>query len=435
MKSTILNKVNYVFLLSFVSISFAFCQTVNIESLKNKIVNLGEVVEGNDDFSSFKPLDSLLKDVEIVMLGEQSHGEGTVYETKIKLIKYLHQNLGFDILAFESGFYDCKKAWDLIKDGKDVRTTLGESVTGIWSTTKQFIPLSNYIEKTLKSKNKLKVLGFDSQFTGRLSERHYTNDLAGYFETIGHTISKDENWNRLEFNLQMSSIEEFKKIKKKSVIQDTLYLNKLIGKIKTTESTPIAKFWINSIKSAKCYLSDMVLKTNFRDQQMASNLMEIKKAHPDRKIICWGATSHFLYNSEEIEGKGFILKTLLGDYYKTTPMMGNYIKDILKDKVYTIGFTAFEGEYGYMSRKKIKKGKTNSVEYLLSKSNKNNFLLDLKNLDFSNYYSRPLGNYYMTNNIAHVMDAVIFNRNMSPSVMDRNFLLKIYPENKWIKPE
>jgi hypothetical protein len=41
----------------------------------------------------------------------------------------------------------------------------------------------------------------------------------------------------------------------------------------------------------------------------------------------------------------------------------------------------------------------------------------------------------MKNNISNVMDAVIFNRNMELSLLDRNFFLKIYPENKHIKPE
>ena len=39
------------------------------------------------------------------------------------------------------------------------------------------------------------------------------------------------------------------------------------------------------------------------------------------------------------------------------------------------------------------------------------------------------------NNIANVMDAVIFNRNMKRPRLDRNFFLKMNPENKWIKPE
>jgi len=41
----------------------------------------------------------------------------------------------------------------------------------------------------------------------------------------------------------------------------------------------------------------------------------------------------------------------------------------------------------------------------------------------------------MKNNISNVMDGVIFNRNMERSRLDRNFFLKIFPENKWIKPE
>ena len=51
-------------------------------------MNLGEVHDGNENFDRFSDLNLILKGVEIVMLGEQSHGEATVYDTKIKLIKY-----------------------------------------------------------------------------------------------------------------------------------------------------------------------------------------------------------------------------------------------------------------------------------------------------------------------------------------------------------
>ena len=37
--------------------------------------------------------------------------------------------------------------------------------------------------------------------------------------------------------------------------------------------------------------------------------------------------------------------------------------------------------------------------------------------------------------INRVMDAVIFNRKMTSPTLDRNFFLKINPENKYIKPE
>jgi hypothetical protein len=116
-------------------------------------------------------------------------------------------------------------------------------------------------------------------------------------------------------------------------------------------------------------------------------------------------------------------------------MMGQYLKEKYKSKVYTIGFTAYQGFYGLRSRKKIKIPKEGTLEYLLGKTKYNNCLLPFDNFNFDNYISRPLGNYYMKNNISNVMDAVIFNRNMEQSLLDRNFFLEVYPENKWIKPE
>lgn len=92
-------------LLSFANWSIA--QTISYESIKHAVINIGEVHNGNENFEDFSNLKLLLENVEIVMLGEQSHGEGTAYDTKIKLIKYLHQELGFDMLAFESGIFDC----------------------------------------------------------------------------------------------------------------------------------------------------------------------------------------------------------------------------------------------------------------------------------------------------------------------------------------
>ena len=61
-------------------------------------------------------LKEVLKDKRIVLLGEQSHGDGATFEAKVRLIKFLHQELGFTILSFESGLYDNFKAFDRVRD-------------------------------------------------------------------------------------------------------------------------------------------------------------------------------------------------------------------------------------------------------------------------------------------------------------------------------
>lgn len=39
-----------------------------------------------------------------MLLGEASHGVAESNWAKVRLIKFLHQQLGFDVVAFESSF-------------------------------------------------------------------------------------------------------------------------------------------------------------------------------------------------------------------------------------------------------------------------------------------------------------------------------------------
>jgi erythromycin esterase len=79
--------------------------------LGDHALRLESIDPGHVDFSDLEGLKPILPGVQVVMLGEPSHGDGTTFSAKIRLIKFLHQEMGFDVLAFESGFYDCRNAW------------------------------------------------------------------------------------------------------------------------------------------------------------------------------------------------------------------------------------------------------------------------------------------------------------------------------------
>lgn len=420
-------------------------------SIKDKIINLGniactckndtsdyksvlyrEVQRGirsiplDEDFTSFFPLKELLKDAEIVLLGEQSHQEGATFLTKVKLVKYLHQELGFDLLVFESGFYDCKKAWELIEEGEDVRIALSKSIFPVWSYTKEFETMTEYIEQSLDTDTPLIALGFDSQFANELSKEYYIEDLTKFLTTIDSTLIETERWKH--FTESMKRIMSYdRKIKKETLALDTTYIGTLISSI--PPQAPNASYWIQTLKSAKVQLSDYKLGTDDRDEQMANNLSWIKEKYPDKKIICWGATSHFLYNSKEVRMKSFIIQTLAGFYYKNHFMMGYYLKEKYGALVYNIGFTTYEGRIGLFNKRKIKAAKEGTLEHLLNQSDCDNFLLPLEGLSFAQCPSRPLGNYYSKNDIANQMDAVIFNRIMFPPWYDASFHIKMKPDS------
>jgi hypothetical protein len=58
-------------------------------------------------YEDLKFLDDRLSGVRLVQLGESGHGVREFSQAKIRLIKYLHEHLGFDVIAFESGLYEC----------------------------------------------------------------------------------------------------------------------------------------------------------------------------------------------------------------------------------------------------------------------------------------------------------------------------------------
>lgn len=424
-------KITILFLIT----NWAKAQVADDKMIQHSIVNLGAVHNSDKDFTDFSKLKPILEGVNIVMLGEQSHGEATAYDTKIKLIKYLHQELGFDLLVFESDFYACSKAWQMIENGENVRDAMGRSIFEIWSTTKDLIPLANYLETTKNSDKPLKLLGFDNKLTGKYSATYFIDDLSTYLQKVKPNILETEEWKHFTQSIHLVTQYEFKQLKKHKAEQDLIFLLNLISELGQLEPDSASDFWMQTLKSTHSYLSDLSTKTDLRDKQMSENLIWIKEKHPNSKIICWGATSHFLYNSEKVRMKSPIIQILGGNYYKKQPMMGVYIKNKFQEKVYNIGFTAYQGEYGLFRRRKIKVPKEGTLEFLLGQSAYDNFLLPLKELNLEGYQSRPLGNFYMKNDIDEIVDAVIFNRNMMAPKLDRNFFLKIYPENKYIKPE
>ena len=58
---------------------------------------------GTNQYKDLAMLKPLLHDKRIVFLGESSHGVAEFNLAKTRLIQFLHQEMGYNVLAFESG--------------------------------------------------------------------------------------------------------------------------------------------------------------------------------------------------------------------------------------------------------------------------------------------------------------------------------------------
>ena len=385
-------------------------------------------------FSSIDPHDTFFADLEklkehigdarIVQLGEQSHGDGTCFETKIRLIKFLHQEMGFDVLAFESGLYDCHKAWQSFQQGKSPIKSASEGVFGIWTGSRQTGEMWNYLAEQATGNNPLELVGFDCQFTAAAS-RKLRDELADLSDNLDGAGFSDEEWAAFDKSLRRLVANE-----KPGQSRDEFLasLKKLADAVANADESKVSKsdiqFWKQQFESMADHcgrqFEDREVMQNVmgRDQQMARNLIWLaKERYPDRKIIVWAASFHIMRNPP-----GIVSINRSVDYSEMI-QMGHRVHEALGDEVYTIGFTAYEGKAGAYFRPgfDVETATEGTLESLCMAAGLEHGFVPFRGTKDSapwlheELHSRPMGYSWMRAKWPNHFDAMIFNKTMKPS--------------------
>jgi erythromycin esterase len=119
-------------------------------------------IEFTSDLDKFENLSSLkesLKDVEIVSLGENTHGLGEVFKAKVDLVKFLHQEMGFNLVLFESGYGDAGLAWEKL-DSLSTKEFTNSFTSNYYYHSEEIRDLMEYVKSQDKN---LVIQGFDCQ--------------------------------------------------------------------------------------------------------------------------------------------------------------------------------------------------------------------------------------------------------------------------------
>jgi erythromycin esterase-like protein len=274
--------------------NLGFSQEADLSELT--IISLEDKTSQNPyDLESLR---ELIADMRIVLLGEQTHGDGATFDAKVELIKFLHDELGFDIVVFESPFYALYKANKLSENIKNNYDLLNESVFGTWSNTKQYQQLLEYKASTIDTKNPLEFAGFDLQEWG-LFEEHYFEDVKSLFKR-NHLVLEDSTIEILKETIlggsdyivsnEIDSINFYNAYEQ--VMSGFKQCNQKNEQVQILRQTLVSKL------AEVEYVADMIkgkeeVVQNPRDLQMAMNLIFLAELYPDKKIIGWGASYHF----------------------------------------------------------------------------------------------------------------------------------------------
>lgn len=424
---------------------FAACTQNKPVSQIEKVIWLHEnallvrsISPSDDDFSDLQSLKEIIGNSRIVLLGEQSHGDGSTFLAKARLIKFLHQEMGFDVLAFESGLYDCNKAWELIQTGDDVPITFCQAVFQIWASSKKLQPLISYLEKTARSDNPLELTGFDCQFTGSLSKIYLVSEIDTFLKE--HNIStEDPYWfsfkSSLQNLIQYYYITQLPTIDQREKFFNTCKIIREKIKSDTGPNDSQATFWLQMLESIEMqakqtwqiylstkegnYLDPLIYQ--MRDIQMGRNLVWLaNELYPNRKIIVWAATFHTVRNLNIIETGDPETQEL----YNQFSTMGDVVFKEFGDKIYSLGFTSYSGKVGIVwsdTTTNLEKPSKGSFEDLLNRTNFKYAIVDFRQPSKGGEWlqesmmSRPLGHKEMKADWSKVMDGMMFIGEMNPA--------------------
>src|ERR1044071_8015866 len=138
-----------------------------------------------EDFADLQPLQVAIGAARVMALGEQSHGDGPVFLAKCRLVKFLHEQMGFDVLVWESTEYDCREADRALRDpGVDLDQAWQKGIFSIWGRSAQVRPVIEYVRAQATAAHPLEVAGMDCQFSSGHPE-WWLNGMEKFLAPLG----------------------------------------------------------------------------------------------------------------------------------------------------------------------------------------------------------------------------------------------------------
>ena len=254
--------------------------------------------DADDSFSDLEPLKGIVGSARIVGLGEESHGDGTAFRMKARLIRYLHERLDFDVLAFESPLVDCETTVPLLAAGAgDGIATIRRCISSEWSRTQQLRPFVKYLAEQARAPQPLTTTGFDI-----LPRKMTVNSLRAWFRDAGFPeAGSAEPWDTIRdafFAARDGKLSELpaRRESARAAVSRLRAALKVRGSFATADLLERALQWVTALT---WWIDDLLAKpedisdggvahastTNGRDEAMAANVAWlIEKRYPGKKI-------------------------------------------------------------------------------------------------------------------------------------------------------
>ncbi len=297
-------------------------------------------VTANSGFEDLNLLKPVLMTKRVIGLGEATHGTKEFFEMKHRMLEFLVTQLGFTVFAIEASYGRCKYINDYVLNGKgnlDTAAVIQGFTT--WSTeeVKEMIEWMRNYNQTNTAK-KIQFVGFDLQ----------VNDAVEF--AISNYYGKVDYLKKAGVDSLLKNMEKAER--SGGIFGDDTTIKTLISPVENLITNFIEKEGEYILKSSKQEYDEILWSQKILHQYLISysydNFAEIiKKEDRDfymaQNILTWLA--YFPKGTKMVvwAHNGHIAKDFLDGF--SVPSMGNYLKEVLKDEYYAIGFDFYKGRF------------------------------------------------------------------------------------------
>ncbi|GAB5519405.1 MAG: erythromycin esterase family protein [Rhodothermales bacterium] len=297
-----------------------------------------------EDFSDLAFLKPLLDGKRVVQLGENTHGAREYNQVKARLVRYLHQELGYTVLAFESDVYQCHVANETLATAPP-RSTLFNCAFGVWHT-EPVLDMFDYLQQTHATDQPMQLAGFDVQPIGpnkagrpaflakavRPLNADYAVEVQALDSTFLAVYSEGSRARRQFFRSEAGTEMLAAYDQLVEVLSEAASSAPELGIARQTAYAQAQYIRIQTAPTTRAYVE-------FRDKGMADNMAYLlDEAYPEEKVIVWGHNFHLRHNNLRIPPDSTMFPT------ETAHTMGYWLHERYGDAVYTIGLYAHQGK-------------------------------------------------------------------------------------------
>lgn len=270
-----------------------------------------------------------------LLAGESAHGVAEFDEVKVRLVRFLHERLGYDVLAFESPLVECTTSGWRARE-LTPRALMERCVWGVWRV-REVLPLFAYVKATTRRPGPLRLAGVDVQTgasTAAAERPAFFSDIVG---------RADPAYARRVFALDSTVVagvqavwpgsgraweppESEGEAVRAGYDSLTRWLTAHDAALRAAGNAP--QRLLLARQAARALARFVPSSPGSRDRGMAENVaFLLDSLYPGRKVILWAHNAHVRHHTPNV--------AFLTDARPRS--MGSWLAEARRREVYTVG--------------------------------------------------------------------------------------------------